>query len=103
MEKPGLWEYLVHSATEMFKTLDGYNMVINYPELHTIRTHASYHVSYRFCLQRKMIYQFNSFECVLGFRTCLTFIEVDRSIEIIYVAVVSVWETRMCTFRGMLL
>jgi hypothetical protein len=27
MEKPSLWEYLVHSATEMFKTLDGYNMV----------------------------------------------------------------------------
>lgn len=25
--KPGLWEYLVHSATAMFKTLDGYNMV----------------------------------------------------------------------------
>jgi hypothetical protein len=45
MEKAGMWEYLVHSATEMFKTFDGYNMVINYPELCIVRTHVRYHVS----------------------------------------------------------
>jgi len=54
----------VHSATEMFVTLDGYNKVINYPEFPVIRSHVCYHVSCGVCHHRKMIYQFNNTEHV---------------------------------------